>query len=134
MKTKLLLLCAIVAVSGCEQKSATLDYSYQEGVQPIDSDFSETQELVDPIVEQTVVEPVNIETDSGIDLGDVAIGFVAAELLDSALDTRKTDVVKVETNKRVEPSRKRTVVKKKKLSLFKKKKSKLSFFKKKRRK
>ncbi|AAQ64218.1 hypothetical protein KVP40.0149 [Vibrio phage KVP40] len=79
---------AAMTLAACDNNSATLDtnayYAEQEQllVEAPTTEMFDTQ----PSVVQPVQQPVIIQQDDGFDLGDAAIGFVAAELIDEVGD------------------------------------------------
>ncbi|ALP47493.1 hypothetical protein phiST2_0017 [Vibrio phage phi-ST2] len=129
---------ATLALAACDNKPATLDtnayYAEQEDEQLlVDAPTTEKFDVTLPVVEEQPQQPqtVVVQQDDGFDLGDAAIGFVAAELIDEvgdSFESKKTHVKQVVIKqpvkkapviKRVEPKKveakkiTKTVVKKK---------------------
>ncbi|WOL25054.1 hypothetical protein [Vibrio phage PG216] len=83
---------AAMTLAACDNNSATLDtnayYAEQEQllVEAPTTEMFDTQPPVVQPVQQPVQQPVIIQQDDGFDLGDAAIGFVAAELIDEVGD------------------------------------------------
>ncbi|QIW90890.1 hypothetical protein COHAPHLL_00027 [Vibrio phage V09] len=87
---------AAMTLAACDNNSATLDtnayYAEQEKLlveAPTTEMFDTQPPVVQPVqqlVQQPVQQPVIIQQDDGFDLGDAAIGFVAAELIDEVGD------------------------------------------------
>ncbi|ALP47108.1 hypothetical protein phiGrn1_0259 [Vibrio phage phi-Grn1] len=138
---------ATLALAACDNKPATLDtnayYAEQEDEQLlVDAPTTEKFDVTLPVVEEQPQQPqtVVVQQDDGFDLGDAAIGFVAAELIDEVGDSfeskKKTHVKQVVIKqpvkkapviKRVEP--KKVEAKKVTKTVVKKEKKKESFFK-----
>ncbi|AGN30194.1 hypothetical protein VPFG_00194 [Vibrio phage nt-1] len=119
MKRLIFTALAALALSACDNKSATLDtnayYAEQEQptvAAPTVEDFPQIEVEAPQVVQQQ--QPVIIQQDDGgFDLGSAAIGFVAAEVLDEVGDAfetkhKKTYVAPVNNYpvvKRVEPQK-----------------------------
>ncbi|CAM0065071.1 hypothetical protein VPHD490_0188 [Vibrio phage D490] len=116
MKRILIAAMLVLGLAACDNNTATIPTAYQEGVQPIDSEFPDNSldagglDWAHEAVEETDHSFDEYDdSDSGFDWGDAAIGFVAAEVIDDVFDssssktTTKTVYVPVSDTKSTQP-------------------------------